>query len=473
MVSGPPRDTRPSLVERARQAMAGGPPTQPIALRAQDGGLSEHVARGALELALRIGEAMLSAGAAAADVSAAVLRTAAGFGLTSCQVDVTFTSLTVSYDRGDDGVPLTLLRVVRARAADYTRLDRVVALAREAGDGALELEEAHTRLDSIMRAPHPYRRWLVTLALSGMAAAVASLLGGGWTVALVAALTTATVDRVTRVLNRWGLPYFFQQAVGAAIPTLVAVGLFVTVPYLPLDLGDLPPSLVVASGIVVLLAGLSLVGAAEDAISGFPVTAVARAFDVALLTLGIVVGIGAVLDLSRRAGVPLEVIQARVNTAPLPVQVLSAASIAAAWAIASYARARAVLVAATAGGGAWAVFSLCTALGVGPTVSSTAAALLVGFAGEALGSRLRVPPLVVSVCGIVPLLPGLAIYRAMYQLVDEVDPGAGAAGMLGAVMIGLGLAAGVTLGEFLATPLRQELDRWDRGVRRRSGARRD
>lgn len=420
---------------------------------------------------------MLSAGASAADVSAAVLRTAAGFGLTSCQVDVTFTSLTVSYDRRDDGVPLTLLRVVRARTADYTRLDRVVALAREAGDGALELEEAHTRLDSIMRAPHPYRRWLVTLALSGMAAAVASLLGGGWAVALVAALTTATVDRVTRVLNRWGLPYFFQQAVGAAIPTLVAVGLYVALPralpHLPLEPGDLPPSLVVASGIVVLLAGLSLVGAAEDAISGFPVTAVARAFDVGLLTLGIVVGIGAVLDLSRRAGVPLEVIQAPVNAAPLPVQVLSAASIAAAWALASYARARAVLVAATAGGGAWAVFSLCTALGVGPAVSSTAAALLVGFAGEALGSRLRVPPLVVSVCGIVPLLPGLAIYRAMYQLVDEVDPGAGAAGMLGAVMIGLGLAAGVTLGEFLATPLRHEIDRWERGVRRRSGARRD
>lgn len=40
-------------------------------------------------------------------------------------------------------------------------------------------------------------------------------------------------------------------------------------------------------------------------------------------------------------------------------------------------------------------------------------------------------------------------------------------------MIGLGLAAGVTLGEFLATPLRHEIDRWERRVRRRSGARRD
>ncbi len=48
-------------------------------------------------------------------------------------------------------------------------------------------------------------------------------------------------------------------------------------------------SLVLASSIVVLLAGLSLVGAAEDAISGFPVTATARAFEVVTLTAGIVV----------------------------------------------------------------------------------------------------------------------------------------------------------------------------------------
>ena len=50
-------------------------------------------------------------------------------------------------------------------------------------------------------------------------------------------------------------------------------------------------SLVVAAGIVVLLAGMSLVSAAQDAINGFPVTAGARAFELVTLTIGIVVGI--------------------------------------------------------------------------------------------------------------------------------------------------------------------------------------
>ena len=89
-------------------------------------------------------------------------------------------------------------------------------------------------------------------------------MGGWWP--CIAALTTALIEQSMRVLNRWGLPPFFQQAAGAAIATGVAVLLVAW------DV-DVRSSLVVAAGIVVLLAGLSLVGAAQDAISGFPVTA--------------------------------------------------------------------------------------------------------------------------------------------------------------------------------------------------------
>jgi uncharacterized membrane protein YjjP (DUF1212 family) len=41
--------------------------------------------------------------------------------------------------------------------------------------------------------------------------------------ALIAALTTALIEAVLRVLNRRSLPLFFQQAAGAALATGVAV----------------------------------------------------------------------------------------------------------------------------------------------------------------------------------------------------------------------------------------------------------
>ncbi len=484
---------RPRRLRQLAHRLLGGPPAYEVGRRATASGLDEAVTRGALELALRSGEAMLSLGAPAADVTAAVHGMVKSFGLDGCEVDITFTAITISYDPGGSAVPLTMLRVVVARVDDYARLAGVVTLAREVAatrpgrdvgdrttngepapnddpvtsagsEGSVEhetlarLEAAHARLDEIVRAPHPYRRWMVTCLLGVMAGGVAVLLGGGPGVTVVAALTTVAIDRSGWLLARWRLPVFFRQAVGAAIATLVAVGLLVAMPHLPVELRDFPPSIVVASGIVVLLAGLSLVGSAEDAISGFQVTAGGRAFEVVLLTLGIVAGIGAVLDMARRFGAPLEVIALPGSRTPPVVLALAAAVVAAAWGLASYARPRAALLAAGAGALAWSTYAVGTELGLGPAVASGLGALVVGFLSESVGPRLHVPPIVVSICGIVPLLPGLAIYRALFQLVNNPAEagglGPGVVGLVGAAMIGLALAAGVTLGELLAAPLR-------------------
>ena len=450
-------------VRTLARRILGSSPSAPVGLRARGGGLDDYVAHGAVELGLRIGEAMLSLGAPAADVTGAIQRVVGAFGLAGCHVEVTFTAITVSYDRGLGASPLTLMRVVGERVPDYRRLAGVFALADSLRgpiprtEATARLEETHSTLDEVVSAPRPYGRWVVTVMLSVLAAAVAFLLGGGPPVALAAGLTTALVDRVTWALGRWGLPPFFVQAAGAGLASLVAVGLFLVVPVLPFELAMLPPSLVVASGVVVLLAGLSLVGAAEDAISGFPVTAGARTFEVLVLTLGIVVGIGGVLDVARRLGVPLEIIDVPRNTSPVAVQIAAAAVVALAWAGASYAGLRAAGLAALAGGTAWSVFALMRDLGLGPAVASAAAALVIGLLGESVGRRIGVPSIVTSVCGIIPLLPGLGVYRGLFLVINEQGGGGfveGAAVLLGAAMVGLGLAGGVTLGEFLAAPRR-------------------
>src|SRR5919199_1798342 len=164
-------------------------------------------------------------------------------------------------------------------------------------------------LRAVGAPPAPSRRTVHTLGWAGLAGSVGLLLGGGWLEALSAAATTALIEQVLRVLTRRSLPSFFQQAAGAALATGVAVLL------LAWDV-DVRSSLVVAAGIVVLLAGLSLVSSAQDAISGFPVTATARAFEVVTLTTGIVVGIAAVLDAAQRAGIPLDVVDTGDSTAP-------------------------------------------------------------------------------------------------------------------------------------------------------------
>ncbi|HVV22786.1 MAG TPA: threonine/serine exporter family protein [Pseudonocardiaceae bacterium] len=412
-----------------------------------------------LDLALRLGEVLMASGAGASDVTATVIAVTSAYGLPHCEVDVIFTSISICCQRGSELAPVTTHRVVRSRAMDYTRLSEVERLVRDIGAHRVTAAEATEQLRDITGSPHPYPRWLATLAWALMAAAVAVLIGGGLTVGLVAAGTTALIDRIGRLLNRRGLPFFFQQVVGGVVATLVTLAV--------MRLGVLPPgvapSLVVAAAITVLLSGLSLVGAVQDAISGFNLTAAGRTMETTMMSAGLVAGVVVGLGVAVRLGLPsTPVADVLPQTAlRLPVQVVAGAAAAAAFALASYATRRALPVAAGAGAlgaGAHAALDL---VGVNQIAASALAAVLIGFCGGTVSRRFRLPPLVIAVSGLTPLLPGLTTYRSMYELA-VTRSAAGLPTLMVAVASALALAAGVVLGEFLAQPVRTGLGRLER-----------
>ncbi|MCE6999504.1 threonine/serine exporter family protein [Saccharothrix sp. S26] len=407
-----------------------------------------------LDLALRVGEAQMAGGAGAADVTATILAVTSAYGLPHTEVDVIYTSITASCHRGTEAAPVTSMRVVRGRSVDYTRLAAVEDLIRRITSDGVTAADASAEIERISRAEHPYPRWVATLAWAGMAAAVAFLVGGGPVPAATAALVTALIDRVGRILNRRSLPFFFQQVVGGALATAVAVAMYAT-DLLP----TVRPSLLIATGIVVLLSGLSLVGTVQDAITGYNVTAAGRTVEVALLTAGLIAGIA----LTLRAGVQLGV---RTNIAdPLPplisdvpMQFAAGAATSAFFALASYAPVRALPVAAAAGAVGTASYGLLALTGTNAVACAAVAATVVGFGGKIVSRRLRMPPLLVAVAGMVPLLPGWTTYRGLYQLTAEGDA-AGLSTLVLAAGTALALASGVVLGEHLGRPVRTGLGR--------------
>ena len=400
-----------------------------------------------LDLALRVGEVLLSSGAAAADVTGDMQSITLAYGLPRCEVDITFTAISVSANRGLSSPPVNTMRVVNYRSLDYTRLAEVDRVVRRVQRGELTARQAHRELDRLTTAAHPYPRWVATLAWSGMAASIALLVGGGWLVCAVALLSAAVIDRTKRLLNRTGLPFFFQQVIGGFIATLPAALLFAAQAQLDLSLR---PSQVAAAGVIVLLSGLSLVGSMQDAITGAMVTASARFLEVIIQTAGIIVGVGLALKLASGVGIALPALDAsNLDLSGLPVRVLSAAGASAFFALASYAERRALLFAAAAGAAGFAVFGLLQQIAGGTLMASAAAATCVGFAGAMLSRRYRIPPLVIAVSGITPLLPGMAVYRGLFAMTNS-DPVTGLSEMSAALGIGAALAAGVVLGEWLA-----------------------
>jgi uncharacterized membrane protein YjjB (DUF3815 family) len=108
---------------------------------------------------------------------------------------------------------------------------------------------------------------------------------------------------------------------------------------------------------------------------------------------------------------------------------------------------------------------------MGEAAASALAALTAGFWSQVVAKRLRVPALALSMAGIVPMLPGLTVYRGLFEIVESTPGGGlttGLTTLLGAAGVGMGLAAGVSMGTFLARPLLAELDRGQRRALRRS-----
>src|SRR5512133_713807 len=78
-----------------------------------------------LDLAMRVGDALLTAGMSANDVVVLMLRITGAYGLRRVHVDVTYTAISASYYPSPGGAPTTSIRVVQADVVDYTRVRRL------------------------------------------------------------------------------------------------------------------------------------------------------------------------------------------------------------------------------------------------------------------------------------------------------------------------------------------------------------
>lgn len=407
-----------------------------------------------IDLCLRIGEVLLSSGAGAADVTATMQSVAHHLGLRHPELDVTFTALSMSYQRSAEEPPILLIRNVKQRDIDYEDLTAVDHLVRDILADRVDLYLARNRMATIASVGHTLPRWLVTVAWGVMCASVGVFLGGGVWVSASAFVAAVLIDRLQLVLARRRLPTFYLQVAGGFVATAVAVAVAAS----PLDLD---PSLVVTANIIMLLAGIGFMGAVQDALTGFYVTSGARFIEAMLATAGIIAGVSLGLRVGEVAGVEVGQLEpGRAGWDGVPALVIGAAVSAAAFALASYAPRRSLLPIALITAASTGVYHLVDTGGFGRTWAAAAGAFCIGLVAYAVAGRVRVPPLVVAVSCIVPLLPGLSIYRGLSLLAAGGESTSqGLLAMMTAASVATALASGVILGEYVAQPVKREARR--------------
>ena len=422
--------------------------------------MNEAVIVKILELAVRIGESMFAVGASAHDATFAVIRVAGVYGLTGVHVDVTFSAISVSYHRGDEDRPTTLIRVVRAATPDHAKLQRLQALIVDITDG-MKLDEARIAFRIIRRTPFLYRPVVVIFSRALLCVGVITLFGVSPVVSALAFLAALCAAFTQAGLARLQVPSFFSQIAGAFVITVFATVISALGSAGIPPFTGIQPSIIVAAGIVLMLAGLSVVAAAQDAIDGFALTAGGRILDLTIQTAGVVLGILIGLELARLVGFRIPLPTDALPLGPFATQIVGGIIIAVAVALFNGAGMRIIIVSAVLGAIAVSGYNLGIALGLHEGASSAIGALLASFIGTLTARGLHVPSVAVTTAAIVPLVPGLAVFRGLLGMVGSDGT---AEGMLVSInplvlaaSIGVGLAAGASLGLYLGTPLRATL----------------
>lgn len=407
---------------------------------------------------MRIGDVLLASGMSANEAVLLVLRITQAYGLRGVHVDVTFTAMTASYYPAPGKAPITSVRVVRPTEVDYTRVRRVERLITQIVRHGLPVADAAAALETIRSSRHPYPRVVATLGQAGLTASASLLFTTNWK---ILALTFAT-GLVTSTLLRWfdrrEVPPFFRNLAAAAFVTLVVAGTTYAGERGVEFFTGLDTTLVVVGGIILLLSGTMVVGAVQDAIDQFYLTASARMLEVLMRTGGIVAGIVVGLAVAQYAGVSLAISdKPLVRSDQVGIQFAAAALLAIMFAISVYADLVTIVLCGAMAVVAWGGYVTAEHLHISSVPANTAAALFAAVVTTLLVRRTHVPGFGVVTAALLPLVPGLAIYTGLLQVVGtgagEGDPSSGGSTLLLALGVAIAIGAGASLGNYFGRPL--------------------
>jgi uncharacterized membrane protein YjjP (DUF1212 family) len=288
---------------------------------------------------------------------------------------------------------------------------------------------------------------------------------------LITFLTGCAVDRLLTLLDRARVPPFFQQVVAAGFITMVAAGITAAGNHGVQFFTGLDPTLVVVGGIVMLVAGMTIVGAVQDAIDQFYVTAAARVFEVIMRTAGIVVGIVLALELAPHLGAAVRISPDPVGLSVLWAQFVGATMTSAFFAVWAYADLLTVALSATTGLLGWAGYTVMIHSGSSEVPANAVGALAAALVATLIVRRTNIPGFALISAALLPLVPGLSLYNGLLQIVGTspatADTSAGSSTLGLAVSVALGIAAGASLGTYLGRPLADQMRRIRTHTRRR------
>jgi uncharacterized membrane protein YjjP (DUF1212 family) len=301
---------------------------------------------------------------------------------------------------------------IAGMGVDTGLFDAVDKVTESVMSGALDMDEAITRLEAIEASPSRYPAWLVIPAVAGTMAALCRLFGGEWSVVGAAFLA----GLLSTSLRQWFASHHINPIVSSFLIALVSA----VVAALALDLiANAQPALAFVAAGMILVPGVPLINGIADMAGGHPGIA---SFRLAIGTVT-VVAIGFALFLAANlVGEPLQVVLA---AAAIPVwQDFCFSAIAAfGFAILFNCPGRAVLACVICGMTSHGLRSELGALGIDLATATLFCSFVAGLLAHGASSWLSLPWPTFAFPATVAMIPGSYVFRASVGALEIMTKG--------------------------------------------------
>jgi len=371
---------------------------------------------------------------------------ALGYGI-QCMSLPTSVSLTIL---PPDGEPGTYLIRVSPGEVNIERLRKTTQIARRVIDGEINSQQGADYLKDIATSEHDYPGWAIVLAFCVVSTCIARIFSGGTNEMAISAIIGLIVGGFTLAAKTRPSLAHLLSAVCAFVATFIAVAMN---QWLNLSINT---SVVIISGLIILLPGLTLTVALAELATQNLVSGTSRMAGTMTTFIQLAFGSALAVELAKRIGLQFN----NVLLAPIdPWSIWLAVSIAA--------LALVPLFSARKQDAGWFLLAALSAFTMvhfatqemGASLGAFAGAITVGLIARLVSRFFDVPGAMIIMPGFIILVPGAVGYRSILALVEK-DMVTGLSTAFDVALIGVSLVAGFLLSSLVHLPKDESKDHY-------------
>ncbi len=376
--------------------------------------LSRAKLREIVDVCLLLGQLLLQNGANARRVEESVHQMGTALGADWIDIFISANALVITATSGEE-FRTKGRRVVRFGGVNLGILVKLSKLTHRVREGVFSLPETRQKLAEINDTPRYYPRGVVVLLVGLACAAFSQLFGGDWATFGVTWLASSTAVFLRQELTQRQFNPFLNVILAAFLAaSLSGLGFLWD--------ASTAPTIALAASVLLLVPGVPLINAVNDMFQEYMIVGIARGVTGLLVSLSIATGLSLAISIWQIPAVW-----------PPPFQPVSQLWLDGAWAavaalgfavlfnVPRHTLWGCALVGAAGHVGRYLILSFGLP-GVSHIVVATfGGALIIGFLGLWFGRVWRVPVLIFTVTGIIPMVPGTYAFGTMLGVLQLVS----------------------------------------------------